>query len=476
MNGRYPPSRRRRAESTGLVLTFLLFTGLAGLGTSLFGGWKPVLVIAVTVAVVVFSGRRSPVMLLTGAAWAFAVYTTEAGIGDEHAVGGLPSLKVLSVGSLCLMALFFLSKKPITAGPRPAKWGVAYLIWLAACSTFSGQIVLSLLRVAQAAVPFTLAVAVSRRSRSGQILLIGATLGCAAQVTLTLLHPVYVGMAGSERLTGLLVANALGVACAACVCVGVGLWQGQVLPPGCRWLAAVTVAIGAYGIFAAIGRTAAIAAPLGIVVSFAVGHRKQTEADLGTAMRRRRTILAVGLVVGVVLALNALPHLWGWFATGNRQISTLTGRTTLWRLLIESVLDRPLFGYGPGAMRFGSAALAHHIGDRIALGQAHNSFLEALVNGGIVGGFLWVGLMVSVLRHAFTLTGRWRPVAINVTVMLGVISITVSNVAGFGMAWFLLTAVLALPNDVHDRRADGGSDGVDVALGARRPLTTGATP
>lgn len=75
--------------------------------------------------------------------------------------------------------------------------------------------------------------------------------------------------------------------------------------------------------------------------------------------------------------------------------STLNGRTVVWQLIIDAILQRPLFGYGWGQTTIASlnVAIAHPHLDSTTH-QAHNLFLDLMVwNGVIVGGMMIVSVV-----------------------------------------------------------------------------------
>ena len=138
----------------------------------------------------------------------------------------------------------------------------------------------------------------------------------------------------------------------------------------------------------------------------------------------RAAILAVG---AVVLWLGAVGQVARWqmiavgalviiallaFAPSRSLKTTLEGRFYIWRVTVSHLLERPLFGFGPGAFEpkyiqwetlywregRGSAdqrefaALQKH---------AHNDYLETLVNSGIAGLLSFLFLLGSFFVFAF---------------------------------------------------------------------------
>ncbi len=82
---------------------------------------------------------------------------------------------------------------------------------------------------------------------------------------------------------------------------------------------------------------------------------------------------------------------------------TLTGRPVIWKQGIEAFGKRPLFGYGPFALK-DSIRLSETSGEKLS--HFHNVFLQSFVSIGVVGSvfFLWLifGAAFVLLRRLFT--------------------------------------------------------------------------
>jgi O-antigen ligase len=311
---------------------------------------------------------------------------------------------------------------------------------------------MSLGRVVQGFLPFFVALRVRHATRGTSLLLWGTLLALAAHVLWALLFPHYVGVVGEDRLTGLLIANALGFAAGISVVAGILIWQSRLLGRhslliglGLALAGSVTVALG-------IGRTAIVAVVFGSAAGLFVQQRYTN--------RRLTVAVALLMLLGVVLPLLA-PQLMDWFTTGNKSVSTLTGRTSLWRDLSGPVLNSPLVGLGPGATRFATGLRQGYEG---TVGQAHNSLVEALVSGGLPAASLWVVLMAASAKEAFSVARQYRAIARALWTALAIYSVTLGQLAGFGMAWFLLVALATLPSeDVQTLSMMSGADELENA-------------
>lgn len=82
---------------------------------------------------------------------------------------------------------------------------------------------------------------------------------------------------------------------------------------------------------------------------------------------------------------------------------TLTGRTEIWRALADSILKRPLLGYGFSAFWQGlkgeSARIIYAV--HWTFGYAHNGYLDILLQLGIAGLSLFVMTLVQAIRNAW---------------------------------------------------------------------------
>ena len=113
------------------------------------------------------------------------------------------------------------------------------------------------------------------------------------------------------------------------------------------------------------------------------------------APRRRWTLLAVALLVGSGVLWIGLGGVISAFEARGVQGS----RLDLWRDMLPLVPHFPIFGVGWNA--FATAYPWYQTIWRTEwIGEAHNDYLQALLDGGVVG-FLWVAsLLVLVLRGA----------------------------------------------------------------------------
>ena len=117
--------------------------------------------------------------------------------------------------------------------------------------------------------------------------------------------------------------------------------------------------------------------------------------------RRRRTALAAALLVGLGVAWIGLGDILAAFTARGIRGS----RLDLWRDMLPMVPRFPVFGVGWNA--FATAYPWYQTIWRTEwIGEAHNDYLQALLDGGLVGALLVAGLLVVALRGALARAPR----------------------------------------------------------------------
>ncbi|MCW2797049.1 O-antigen ligase family protein [Nocardioides sp.] len=386
-----------------------------------------------------------PIVLpLVATGWGTTVFTTEAGltVGQSASTFGPTKIAplILLVGATALLLANDRARHSVRLPVAVYLFG-AYLFWQLVCVGQSAHPTLSLLRVVQAAIPFGVVVVLAQRKVSPMWLVYPTLAACSAHVLYTLTAGTYVGFTGEQRLVGLLIANSFACAAGLVIVIALALWQGQLLPRRLRWLPLPLIGVATLAIDQSVGRTASIAVPSAIVIGcvFFGG----TPGRSGVSSGRRLLLTLVVLFAGLY-ATSQAGQLVTWFSTGNQSLDTLTGRTVLWKLIGELVQRSPVFGYGPGSMRFGDPELRGTLGSLLDLGQAHNSYFEALINTGYPGAFLWLVSMFALVVRAWRIQTQFRPLVLSLVVVLSMFSITLGNMSGFGIGWYALMMTLGI--------------------------------
>lgn len=108
-------------------------------------------------------------------------------------------------------------------------------------------------------------------------------------------------------------------------------------------------------------------------------------ADIGILMKT----LSVSFLV---LFIYFMGNLFVSKITSNaRNVSTLSGRSTLWRLILENWQEKGFFGHGPNTLR---PYMITHTWE-IAFGHAHNSFLQYLWDWGVLGALCYLSFFLN---------------------------------------------------------------------------------
>jgi O-antigen ligase len=119
------------------------------------------------------------------------------------------------------------------------------------------------------------------------------------------------------------------------------------------------------------------------------------------ARRRRRTALGVALLVALGVAWVGVGGVLSAFEVRGVRAS----RVDLWRDMLPMVPRFPVFGVGWNA--FATAYPWYQTIWRTEwIGEAHNDYLQALLDGGVVGAALVAGLLVVALRGALARAPR----------------------------------------------------------------------
>ncbi len=174
------------------------------------------------------------------------------------------------------------------------------------------------------------------------------------------------------------------------------------------------------------------------------------------APRVRSSIVLGGAALGFVTAWLALLFLPLVVGTLGKDL-TLTSRTDIWSAVLSAINERPWLGYGKGGVWFVSAAEPTSsivAGTGFPVYQAHNAYLEMVLQLGIIGLVLYLGMLAALVRRGVKLINTdpamTRYLILFVS-LLAVYSITES--ATFGIWVALICAfeslaareVLALP-------------------------------
>lgn len=110
-------------------------------------------------------------------------------------------------------------------------------------------------------------------------------------------------------------------------------------------------------------------------------------------------VASVVFFVGVVFF--QLQNYFSWFIVGvlGKNL-TLTGRTIVWLNAIKEIIKKPILGWGYENEQIISDKLSHNVPyTHGAFMVTHNTFLECLYKGGVVGGFLLILIIIVIIRR-----------------------------------------------------------------------------
>ena len=123
------------------------------------------------------------------------------------------------------------------------------------------------------------------------------------------------------------------------------------------------------------------------------------------------------------------------------EITSGTGRTRIWSVVIDLWKDRPLFGYGAGSAKY---ILPIHPLLFAAAAHAHNLYLNILFAGGAVGLLLFLAGLVSTLRRTLVIRSHGLVGMLIFYLLYGMTEPAVGGLVSFVSFGFYAIIVLAL--------------------------------
>jgi O-antigen ligase len=131
-------------------------------------------------------------------------------------------------------------------------------------------------------------------------------------------------------------------------------------------------------------------------------------------------------------------------------VRSIETRLTMWPAVLKQVADKPLIGYGPDSfsnnfIKYAPEKLLHVEDLNSRADRAHNTFLDLLVVGGILGLLAYFGVLISV----FVVGLRSRNDTV-LGLLSGLLALLVANQFGFSMVthyiyfWFFVAGILLL--------------------------------
>lgn len=342
---------------------------------------------------------------------------------DTATISGKPDIFIYVEIIVYILVAVFLSRempwrlkaRRFTA-VRFAGW--AFAVYYALTAVYSPYKQLAFVRAAQMILIAAIANAIANRATREHVnrFAHGFILLVSAGVFIGLVHPTSHLIRGEARFTWLAIYPTVSGAYAglATVVAVAYLAVPRLRDKAPKWPMAVriiTAGLCLFGVAATRTRGAIAGALIGIVVLMLVAAGR----------RHRATLSLIGFIFVGVLALGAGAAVVTYLERGETaaQLSTLNYRTHLWSDALAAWQQRPLFGYGLGATR---GLFLQETG----LGGGHNAFINVIVDSGIVGILLWLGLIALVIREVWR-CGRLHVGGQEPALLAAVIAFLVTN-------------------------------------------------
>ncbi|MEE9416353.1 MAG: O-antigen ligase family protein, partial [Acidimicrobiales bacterium] len=200
------------------------------------------------------------------------------------------------------------------------------------------------------------------------------------------LFPVDSGFGGVDRFSGVFAdANTLGQTAAVGVLAALVCWRHYRAGPLLQ-----LAGLGCVGsLLISQSRTAAVALALAVVLALVRSGKGRILLLAG--------VVIVGIAASTVLTSSDLAT-GAWTRSGRiEEVTTLTGRTSVWKATVGRVIERPVVGFGAGSS-------PRTMSEEVQAGRivwpalhAHNAALQALLTTGLVG----LGLLVAAVLAWF---------------------------------------------------------------------------
>ncbi len=183
--------------------------------------------------------------------------------------------------------------------------------------------------------------------------------------------------------------------------------------------------ISLYVLYASESRTAWLAVVPAIVIAwFATPHPKGT----------RTKVVVYGFFLVLLLAPVAGPAVGHYLTRGQseQQNLSLTGRADFWPLAVELIKERPIVGWGVNVIL---SPVGYKFQEVLpGVGQAHNAFLEAGLQSGVIGLTAYAVSLIALLVGSFRLArdDPLRMLVIAGAILTFIFAFTESSPAWFG--------------------------------------------
>ncbi len=197
---------------------------------------------------------------------------------------------------------------------------------------------------------------------------------------------------------------------------------------------------------------------VGVGVAALYIHLRQGNLPLKAAL----AVLGIGLVLFAYLGFGK-ELLAELSRSGSaEEITSGTGRTQIWSVVLRLWAEQPIFGYGAGSAKY---ILPNQPTLFAAAAHAHDLYLNILFSGGVIGlALLLAGLWLA-LRRTIRRQDDGVVALLLFFMVYGITEPTIGSLASFVPMGFYAAAILALP---REGSALAGAGRAVVALGERR--------
>lgn len=216
------------------------------------------------------------------------------------------------------------------------------------------------------------------------------------------------------------------------VFLGIGLARDALLPLALRaffvigLLVCLTVAVGS------MSRGTWLALAVGMIVQF-LAHPGE-----------RKSILGATVGIGALAAVTAPWYLPGleraWAQKAFIAQSNVSSRLDAWTIALHEFTDRPFTGIGIGTLTLPYYDALSLAPGSLALGYAHNTYVEVLYGTGLIGALLFFTMLVFAVVSSYRAPKRIAP-----GVPAGVSAWLLPTVVGVLVASFTVTEVMYAP-------------------------------
>jgi O-antigen ligase len=455
----------------GLSLLIVVAVGAATIRTALLDADLiplSILLAAVALPVAIFAGAQalqwkpSYVLALTLLVMVFACATFRLREIEDKSIDTQIVLRLLSLAAMGVMACAgILRTRARGASDVPAIW-FAFLLYTVVTSIYSAQALISLVETISNLAAFAFLYVYHRVLGSRRLvmtLIAACCVLCCLSIVAYIIHPTLGRMSDwvngafipTSRLTGVFgAANGAGAA------AGLGLML-TVLLSGFTWRHPSFYVLTLPMVFCLVlsHNRMSIAT---VALCFSYVWVMRGEAALKLAL----LILAVG--AGALLMASYGDQILASVSRSGstEEITSGTGRTRIWAVVLDLWMQQPLFGYGEGSAKF---ILPVHPLLFKAAAHAHNLYLSVLFAGGAVGLVLFVAAVLVTVRRALHQKAQHLVAVLMFPLIYGITESTINGFVSFVPICFFGVVVLIFggPADAVPVR------GADRSAGGHRP-------